>query len=117
MRGHFVLPRKRGQAMQGSDAGAANSLVKTLAIRRLLRAIVPRMPKMENAGGKSTVFAAHAGAHQTDGQIRILISPADKSIVEAIDAIEIAPCDGEVAGLGAAPSLFLQFAQRSERQM
>src|SRR5215467_11504339 len=105
MRGHVVL--RRGQATQGSDARTADGLVQALAIRRHLRAIIPRVPKMKNAGGKSTILAAHAGTHQTDGQIGILVSPADKAIVEAIDPIEIATCDGEVAGLGAAPALFL----------
>src|ERR1700745_2767645 len=103
--------------MQGGGAGAGNGLVQALAICRQLRPIIPGMPKMKNAGGKSTVFAAHAGAHQAYGQIGILISPADKAIVEAIDAIEIAPCHGEVARLGAPPTLFLYFPQWPERQM
>src|SRR6201993_1290758 len=117
MRGHIVLRGKRGQATQGSGAGTGNGLVKALAIRRQLRAIIPWMPKVKNAGGESTVFAARAGAHQTYRQIRILKTPADEAIVEAIDAIEIAPCDCEVAGLGAAPTRFLQLAQRSKRQI
>ena len=62
---------------------------------------------MKNASGKSPVLASHPGAHQTDGQIGILVSPADKAVIETVDAIEIAPRHREVAGLGAAPTLLL----------
>ena len=71
---------------------------------------------MKNASGKSPVLASHPGAHQTDGQIGILVSPADKAVIETVDAIEIAPRHREVAGLGAAPTLLLQFAQWTQRQ-
>src|SRR5690242_15147237 len=117
MCGDLVLSRKRGKAAQGRDAGAADGFVQALAIGRQLRAIVPWMPKVKNAGGKSPILAAYAGAHQTNGQIGILIAPADKAVVEAIDAVEIAARHREVAGLRAAPAFFLQLAQRAQWQM
>src|SRR5262249_8634700 len=117
MGGHLVLRGERGQATQGDDASAADGLVQALAICRHLRAIIPRVPKMKHTGGKSAVFATHTGPHQTYRQIGILKAPADKGIVEAIDEIEVAACDGEVASLCAAPTFFVQLPQWPKRQM
>src|SRR2546421_4642891 len=74
------------------------------------------MPKMQHAGRKCPILAAHAGMQESDQQIGILQTPAAEYAVESIDAIEVAAPDRQIAGARALPIPAAQLAQWAERQ-
>jgi len=113
----FILMDKRREAARRPDPGAADCLLQASAVFAQLRAVVPRMPQMQDAGGKPPVFAAQPGAQETNDEIGIFQSPADKGIVEAIDAVEVLARDRKIARLGAAPTDAVQLAQGPKGQM
>src|SRR5947209_14478185 len=103
MRGHFVVAGKRRQPTQSTYTGTLDRLVQPFAIGRKLRAVIPWMPQMQHASGKSSILTPHAGAQKTDDEIGILQTPTDKGIIKAVNAIEITARHSQVAGLCAVP--------------
>ena len=77
--------------------------IEPALVFRQRRTVALRMPQMQHAGGEIAVLAAHAGAHEPDQQIGILQPPAAIGRVEAVDPVEIAAPDREIARARAAP--------------
>src|SRR5271163_4352093 len=112
----FGFVGEPGQPAQGADTASPQNLVKPRAVGGKLRAIVLIMPQMQYAGGETPVLAAHAGVQEPDHKIGIFQTPASIGAIEAVDTVEIAARDREIASLRTLPALPVELAQRTERQ-
>src|SRR5262249_21459757 len=73
------------------------------------------MPQVNDAGGKTAVLAARTTMYEPNEQVGIFTTPTVKACVEAVDALEIATPNREIAGTCTAPPRGTELAQSPER--
>ncbi len=105
------------QPLLGPNARAHEYRLELGIVRGQLRPVGGGMPQMDDPGGETAVLAPHAGAQQPDQEIGVLTAPAVEVRVEAVNRIEVAAPDREIARAGALPFVRFTLAQRTERQV
>ena len=55
------------------------------------------MPQMKNCGGKATGFEFHAGVHETNSKVSILVTPADDTFVKSVNSVYVLPPNSPIA--------------------
>ena len=107
---------KTRQTANGARAMRCDCVLEPAFIGRQCRAVVFRMPEMQDPSRETPVLAADAAAEEAHHDIGVFAAPAAEGGVEPVNAIKIAAIDREVGAARPTPTRRIDFAQRSERQ-